>query len=545
MSAAEMPQGAIRTVEPFFMESFIEELAKHSQTKAGANDAPAVIVEPTGEELSDAHVIARIRKSKQGAKFAKLFDDGDISAYNGDHSAADLGLADAIGWGCGFRPEQMERIFDQSALGMRDKWTTRPDYRQRTIRKARSKQQQLGGKPESVNLTVWQPASNLLQRPLCARSRLLGDWMLRTQVSVITGPGGVGKSVWKLVVFASLAIGRDLLDIADGRTVKPLPVLLLNNEDDRLEVELRLRGIIQLYQLTSAERELLAKNLHIISKLHTSLKLCLMDASGDISASDALNQVSTYCAANGIAALGCDPLVSLHNVNENANGEMEQVMDHLRGLALKYNLALMVAHHVKKGAEAGDVDGASRGATAVINAARRNALLTRMTPREEKNLLIEDGTRTSYVRLDDGKQNYGLPSDKARWFRLQSASFAATDEDGATVFESVGVPMPVDLQKRPDDGGVEIGPSDILKHFDDEPTWPLRLTDHYGRLAAVFGVKSDQQVRKRLEMLPLLHIDNYDPSAAAIGHVGAKTYRIWRVRRSKTAGVEIHRELVQ
>lgn len=31
---------------------------------------------------------------------------------------------------------EMERIFSASALGKRDKWQTRPDYRERTIDKA-------------------------------------------------------------------------------------------------------------------------------------------------------------------------------------------------------------------------------------------------------------------------------------------------------------------------------------------------------------------------------------------------------------------------
>jgi NrS-1 polymerase HBD domain len=68
------------------------------------------------------------------AKFCRLFDDGDILDYQGDHSVADQGLCRLIA----FRtqdPEQIDRIFRLSALN-RAKWESRQDYRDRTIAKA-------------------------------------------------------------------------------------------------------------------------------------------------------------------------------------------------------------------------------------------------------------------------------------------------------------------------------------------------------------------------------------------------------------------------
>jgi hypothetical protein len=88
---------------------------------------------PYGE---DDAIIAHLKRMANGQKFCRLFDDGDISIspYNGDHSAADLGLCRLIA----FRtqdPNQMDQIFRLSALN-RHKWESRQDYRDRTMARA-------------------------------------------------------------------------------------------------------------------------------------------------------------------------------------------------------------------------------------------------------------------------------------------------------------------------------------------------------------------------------------------------------------------------
>ena len=74
--------------------------------------------------------------ASNGAAFAALFDDGDISAYAGDDSSADLALCNYLVHWTAKDAARMERLFDRSALGRRDKWKDRPDYRERTIKKA-------------------------------------------------------------------------------------------------------------------------------------------------------------------------------------------------------------------------------------------------------------------------------------------------------------------------------------------------------------------------------------------------------------------------
>jgi len=87
-------------------------------------------------QREDQEVLDQARRATNGERFSALFDRGDVSAYVGDDSAADLALMNILRFWTGGDPVQMERLFSQSALGQRTKWQSRPDYRSRTIERA-------------------------------------------------------------------------------------------------------------------------------------------------------------------------------------------------------------------------------------------------------------------------------------------------------------------------------------------------------------------------------------------------------------------------
>src|SRR5215204_4294427 len=80
---------------------------------------------------SDQEVIDRCRGAKNAAKFAALFDDGDLSEYDGDASDADAGLLGIMSFYTKNRA-QLTRLWGQSRLGEREKFN-RDDYRERTL----------------------------------------------------------------------------------------------------------------------------------------------------------------------------------------------------------------------------------------------------------------------------------------------------------------------------------------------------------------------------------------------------------------------------
>ena len=90
---------------------------------------------PGESSLSDEALILKATLSKGGNEFKALWD-GSTLGYGGDDSAADMALMNKLAFWTGGDALQMERMFSSSGLGRREKWQNRPDYRERTIRKA-------------------------------------------------------------------------------------------------------------------------------------------------------------------------------------------------------------------------------------------------------------------------------------------------------------------------------------------------------------------------------------------------------------------------
>jgi putative DNA primase/helicase len=97
---------------------------------------PAQAIKPQ-MELNDEKIIDLCRKAKNADKFVALYDNGDTSEYNNDESRADEALACLLAF---YTKDaaQLERLMNASALGRREKWRRREDYRRMTIEKALS-----------------------------------------------------------------------------------------------------------------------------------------------------------------------------------------------------------------------------------------------------------------------------------------------------------------------------------------------------------------------------------------------------------------------
>ncbi|MDP7281116.1 MAG: phage/plasmid primase, P4 family, partial [Candidatus Poribacteria bacterium] len=93
---------------------------------------------PTGIDLQQRLEIARHEK---GAKFASLFDQGDISQYDNDHSQADFALCQKLAFYLERNEGLIDEAFRQSSLYREDKWNYKhrgdgSTYGQMTIEKA-------------------------------------------------------------------------------------------------------------------------------------------------------------------------------------------------------------------------------------------------------------------------------------------------------------------------------------------------------------------------------------------------------------------------
>jgi hypothetical protein len=84
-----------------------------------------------GVLVDDFELTEKARASSTGREFSALYDRGHRDGE--DRSGEDFKLMRMLAFWTGKDPDRMERLFSSSALGRRDKWKNRKDYRQRTI----------------------------------------------------------------------------------------------------------------------------------------------------------------------------------------------------------------------------------------------------------------------------------------------------------------------------------------------------------------------------------------------------------------------------
>ncbi len=168
----------------------------------------------TGAPLEDEEIIGLCRKAKNAPKFEDLFDRGDTSGYAGDDSAADQALVSLMAFYTD-DADQLDRLFRRSAL-CREKWTSRPDYRRRTIEKA------LIGRSETYTKPAGTGISLPSQRPVPLVVGTLGRKLEVVRLGEVERPGPR-----RYVVEGLVPAGYPTLWHGDGGVAKSMLALSL------------------------------------------------------------------------------------------------------------------------------------------------------------------------------------------------------------------------------------------------------------------------------------------------------------------------------
>ena len=252
---------------------------------------------------------------------------------------------------------------------------------------------------------------------LPTRKWLLGHWLQRGEVTVIIGPGGLGKSTISHTLALSLTSGRELLGKALPYGAQAAWVFNLEDGTDELERQMAAACIFH-----GISPENCGNRLYLDSGLVQSLCTATEDRDGFELNEELFNQLTNTIREKNIASLFVDPFISSHAVQENSNGAIDAIAKRWKRLAQEANCAVVLIHHTKKlgGREVTAEDG--RGAIALRDAARIVLTLNPMGIEEAKNLAITDPKlRQSLVRIDTGKANRA-PAGSSLWIKLEGQS---------------------------------------------------------------------------------------------------------------------------
>jgi len=196
--------------------------------------------------LSDEVLIQRAMTARDGAKFRALWN-GDTTGYP-SQSEADLALCRLLAFWCGNDPARIERLFSQSALGQREKWQTREDYRHETIQTAlQSLRETYSGQDTAPVVPTPAPRRAVSLRDLMAQefaplTYLVPDILPEGGLCLLVGRPKVGKSWFALQVACALSAGGWTLGLEQRLPKRRVLYCALEDGLRRIQGRVRLLG---------------------------------------------------------------------------------------------------------------------------------------------------------------------------------------------------------------------------------------------------------------------------------------------------------------
>jgi hypothetical protein len=244
------------------------------------------------------------------------------------------------------------------------------------------------------------------------REWLYGKHLIRGFASATYATGGVGKTSTLIVEKLALITQRPLLGI---RPRKRCRVWIWNGEDPHNELERRLHAACLHY---SIKREDVEGWLFVDSG--RDQKLCVAEQDPKTGAKvvvPVVDAIIENIRENKIDVFSVDPFISCHRVPENDNGAIDMVAKQWSDIAAKTNIAIDLAHHIKKtgGAEATIED--ARGASSLNDATRAGRVLNRMSESDGKKAGVANH-REYFSISADGKGNMTAPAEGRDWYRI-------------------------------------------------------------------------------------------------------------------------------
>lgn len=272
---------------------------------------------------------------------------------------------------------------------------------------------------------LWWDADDWNEVAIPPRPWIARPLLMRRAVTALAGPGSGGKSSLMLSWACALALGLPY------RPIDPLErytVLVYNVEDDQVEQQRRLSAALRQFDSKPAD----VKNWIVRCGPHDIGTLIELDPiTGGYVMTEAWEGLEFVIQQHKPAVVMLDPIVELHTAEENDNTAMRGIFARFRVLAMHYDCAVVLIHHTRKGAVAGDMEGI-RGASALNGACR--IVLTAFPMTEDEAVLhdVAPNRRREYFRLDPVKQNYA-PQTDPYWHELRSYPIANGEDIAAAV----------------------------------------------------------------------------------------------------------------
>ena len=260
-----------------------------------------------------------------------------------------------------------------------------------------------GPKIEILDPITWQ------DKPVPERRWLVADMIPLCNVTMLSGDGGVGKSIVALLLMVACALGRQWL----GKQTKPCKVFGLFAEDDEDELHRRLGDIARHYDAELGDLE------HLQVSSRVGLENSMMEWRSAFEAGETTwlhAEIMNHALEFGAQLVVLDSLHDVFAGEENRRVQARQFVQGLREIAREIDGAvLLTAHPSLTGLNTGS---GMSGSTAWNNAVRSRLYLTE----------TDEQTDGAERVLKSKKSNYGPKGGEIR-LRWNAGVYEAIAEE--------------------------------------------------------------------------------------------------------------------
>lgn len=258
--------------------------------------------------------------------------------------------------------------------------------------------------PKPKRQSRFFPASEFGDADPPTREWVVDGLVPRGTVTSLYGDGGTGKSLLALQLAVDVAIGGAWLgkDTCAGHS------LFISAEDDQDELHRRVKDVATSCFIDVSDLD----RLHLRSLAGEDALLATLSAGGGIDPSDLFGEIEAYAAEASPDLIVLDTLADLFPGNENDRGQARQFIGLLRGLAIRYSVAVLLLAHPS-------LSGMNSGTGTAGNTAWNNSVRSRLYM---QRVMMSDGGQPfepdpDVRTLSNKKANYGRVGEniQLRW----------------------------------------------------------------------------------------------------------------------------------
>ena len=190
--------------------------------------------------------------------------------------------------------------------------------------------------PEPARTSRFFSAADLAGKPVPDRHWLVPDLVPGSNVTLLSGDGGTGKSLLALQLAFAVATGRPWI----GRPVDQGRALVLSAEDDEAELHRRLSAITEAEGTSLGDLRTLT-----VRSLAGEDALLAHDGPAGLVPSPLLREIEARIAEERPALVVLDTLADMFPANENDRAKVRQFVGIIRGLAIRQGCAVVLLSH--------------------------------------------------------------------------------------------------------------------------------------------------------------------------------------------------------